>query len=141
MNLPRKALVLVDDEKAYIDILAQLLTEHLGCPVLVFYRPSEALAALANLDVGCVVTDFHMPEMNGYDLIAKASAQLPGVPFLMISGHAVHLRDDETLWPAAMRSLLAKPFGWRALAGEIAKHAPDFAATFTRFEPDSTPVK
>ena len=132
MNSPRKALVLIDDEKAYIDLLAQLLTENLGCAVFTFTRPGEALAAMPTLNVGCVVTDFHMPEMNGYELIRQGSRLLPEVPFIMISGHAVHLAEDHLDWPKAMRALLPKPFSWRVLAKYISEHAPDFAASLTK---------
>ncbi len=125
MKSPPKAIVLVDDEKSYVDLLANMLTENLGCPVFTFTRPLDALAALPEIDVGVVVTDYHMPQMDGFEFIRSASALLPGVPFLLITGHS-HL-IDRTITPGdPLRSILAKPFGWRTLAAEIAIHAPEF---------------
>lgn len=140
MNSRRKALVLIDDEKAYIDLLAQLLSENLGCEVITFTRPREALAAMPSLAVGCVVTDFHMPEMNGYELIRRGSVLLPGIPFIMISGHAVHLFDDQPDWPPAMCALLPKPFSWRVLTQYIAQYAPDFVVSLASADASRTPA-
>jgi two-component SAPR family response regulator len=124
---PRKALILVDDEKAYVDLLAHLLSDNLGCAVFTFTRARDALKALPDIDVGCVITDFHMPDINGYEFIRRAAEMLPGVPFILISGHAVHLMEDRPDWPAAMRALVPKPFSWRKLAEDIYRHAPEFA--------------
>jgi two-component system response regulator FixJ len=132
VNPSRKSIVLVDDEKTYVDLLAQLLTENLGCSVVVFHGPIEALAALPTIDVGCVVSDFHMPDMNGYEFIRRAAIIVPGVPFIMISGHAVHLMENRSAWPAAMTSLLAKPFSWRKLGEEIAIRAPELGTRLAK---------
>lgn len=134
-----KAIVMVDDEKSYVDLLANMLTENLGCPVLTFTRPRDALAALPGINVGVVVTDYHMPQMNGFELIAAASVVVPGVPFILITGHS-HL-IDETLAPGApLKAILAKPFGWRRLADEIALHAPEFALPLAKSSASARPV-
>lgn len=126
MKSPRKAIVLVDDEKSYVDLLANMLTENLGCPVFAFTRPLDALAAISGIDIGVVVTDYHMPQMDGFEFIRAAALQLPGVPFILITGHS-HL-IDLTIKPGdPLRAILPKPFGWRKLADEIAQHAPEFA--------------
>jgi DNA-binding NtrC family response regulator len=131
-----KAIVMVDDEKSYVDLLANMLTENLGCPVITFTRPREALAALPGINVGVVVTDYHMPQMNGFELIATASVVVPGVPFILITGHS-HL-IDETLDPGApLKGILAKPFGWRRLAEEIVLHAPQFTLPLAKTSADA----
>ncbi len=128
MNAPHKAIVMIDDEKSYVDLLAVMLIENLGCPVFTFTRPREAIAALPNLDAGVVVTDYHMPQMNGFDVVRQASPLVPGVPFILITGHSLHLVDHELPVGSPLRAILPKPFGWRRLAEEIALHAPEFAA-------------
>lgn len=119
---------MIDDEKSYVDLLAAMLTENLGCPVFTFIRPREAIAALPNLNAGVVVTDYHMPQMNGFDVVRQASPLVPGVPFILITGHSLHLVDHELPVGSPLRAILPKPFGWRRLAEEIALHAPEFAA-------------
>ena len=137
MKSPRKAIVLVDDEKSYVDLLAAMLTENLACPVFAFTRPLEALAALPALDVGVVVTDYHMPQMDGFEFIRAASAALPGIPFILITGHS-HLIDHTINPGEPLRSILPKPFGWRKLAHEIATYAPEFAIDAAGAEADPT---
>ena len=75
-----KVVVLVDDEISYIDLLEQLLGEHLACPVHGFTKPADALRALPKLDVGMIVTDYQMPDMNGLDFIKEVQKSHPDVP-------------------------------------------------------------
>ncbi|MEO6005415.1 MAG: response regulator [Opitutus sp.] len=140
MTSSRKAIVIVDDEKAYIDIMATLLTEQLGCTVVTFTRPLDALAAIPTLDVGIVVTDCNMPQFSGFEFIRRASSMLPGVPFILMTGNAQSLDNDELMSDSPLRSILPKPFGWRKLADEILLHAPEFAVRTGKIEVDPTSV-
>ncbi|HTO04193.1 MAG TPA: response regulator [Opitutus sp.] len=138
MTSSRKAIVIVDDEKAYIDILATMLTEQLGCPVVTFTRPLDALAALPGLDVGVVVTDCNMPQFSGYEFIRRASTLLPGVPFILMTGNAQPHSADELMSDSPLRAILPKPFGWKKLADEIVLHAPEFAIRLEKAAADPT---
>lgn len=140
MNPPRKAIVIVDDEKSYVDLLAAMLTENLGCPVFSFTRPREALAALPTLNVGVVVTDYHMPQMNGFEFLREASPLVPHAPFILITGHSLHLVDNHLPVGSPLRAILPKPFGWRKLAEEIALHAPEFRAALRQASPNPSSV-
>jgi DNA-binding NtrC family response regulator len=119
-----KTLVIVDDEQTYLDLLAQLLTEHMSCPVATFAGPLDALAALPQLRVGTVVTDYYMPHLNGLDFIQSARDLVPAVPFIIISGHGPHLTPDRYAHLPELRAVLSKPFRWRVLAEEILRHWP-----------------
>lgn len=120
-----KAIVIVDDEKSYLDLMSQLLTEKLSNPVHTFTRPLAALDALPLIDVGIVVTDYYMPQINGLEFIVRARAIKPDVPFLVITGHGVHLSEDEFAHLPELKAVLHKPFGWHKLASEIVRHWPD----------------
>ena len=132
----RKAIVIVDDEKAYIDIMATMLTEQLGCSVVTFTRPLEALAALPGLDVGVVVTDCNMPQFSGFEFIRRAAVLLPGVPFILMTGNAQPSDEDELMSDSPLRAILPKPFGWRKLADAILLHAPEFSIRVAKAESD-----
>jgi DNA-binding NtrC family response regulator len=125
VNPACKTIVLVDDEKAYADFLATMLHELLQVPVCTFSRAQEALAAMPRMQVGVVVTDYWMPEMNGFDFIRTAAPLLPGVPFIIISGHAMHLEEDNLQRLEPLRTILPKPFSYRKLAEEILTYAPE----------------
>lgn len=122
---PRKTVVIVDDEKSYADLLAQLLQDNIECRVHVFYRPAEALAAITGLRPSVIVSDYYMPEMNGLDFIRQASALLPETAFVLITGHNMSTSLDELAALPALKGHLSKPFGWRQLAAEILGVWPD----------------
>ena len=138
MTLPQKAIVIVDDEKVYIDIMALMLTDQLRCPVETFTRPLDALAALPTLNVGVVVTDCNMPQLSGFEFIRRASILLPGVPFILMTGNAQQFDESELTSQPALRGVLPKPFGWKKLADEIILHAPEFGQGIPRTEADPT---
>lgn len=117
--------MIVDDETSYIDLLAQLIGDNLNRPVFTFSRPTEALQALPDIDVGAIVTDFYMPDLNGFEFIQRASAIVPGVPFILITGHGLDLTDEESAQFPALKSVIHKPFLWRRLAMEIIKYWPE----------------
>ena len=122
---PRKTVVIVDDEKSYADLLAQLLQDNVECQVHVFYRPAEALAAIIGLKPSVIVSDYYMPEINGLDFIRQATALLPETAFVLITGHNMSTSLDELAALPSLKGHLSKPFGWRQLAGEILSVWPD----------------
>ena len=123
MNPPSgKAIVIVDDEKSYLDLMSQLLGERVSSPVYTFTRPLSALEALPGLDVGMIVTDYYMPQLNGLEFIVRAREIKPDAPFLIITGHGVHLSQEDLVHLPELKGILHKPFGWQVLAAEIVRH-------------------
>lgn len=124
----RPAIVLVDDEQPLLDFLTFMLRENLRCPVHAFTRPRVALASLPRLAPAVVVTDYCMPELDGFALIREASLAYPDLPFIMMTGHVIDPAAERVRQSAALRVILSKPFGWRVLAEEILRHAPKLEA-------------
>lgn len=122
MTAPGKTLMILDDEKSYVDLLAQLLTENLTCPVATFIRPLEALEALPSLDVGFIVTDYFMPQLNGLEFILRARRVRPALPFVIITGHAAHFRAEDYQHITELRAVLHKPVKWQTLAETIQEY-------------------
>ncbi|MSU70460.1 MAG: response regulator [Opitutaceae bacterium] len=133
-----KAIVLVDDEKSYLDLLSQLLADHVANPVFTFTRPLAALEALPQLDVGMIVTDYYMPQLTGLEFIVRAKEMKPRVPFLIITGHGVHLSADDFVHLPELKGVLHKPFSWHTLATEIVRHWSGTGAPVIRRDAAST---
>ncbi len=132
-SAPLRSVVLLDDERSFTNLLTQVLSDHLRCRVVAFTRPLEALAALPGLNPGLIVTDYHMPQLNGFEFIAQASALVPGVPFILITGHTLGVVDREELATVTpLQSILFKPFKWQVLGAEIIRLWPDAGVTLTR---------
>lgn len=116
--------MLIDDERSYAELMHQLLSDHFDCPVYSFSRPLDALEKLAELDPGVVVTDYFMPQINGVELIRRASPLVPQATFIMISGNNIADFADELPRLPTLKSFIAKPVGCLRLAGEIERVWP-----------------
>jgi DNA-binding NtrC family response regulator len=123
-----KSIVIVDDEKSYTDLLTQMLADNLDCPVHAFSRPLDALKALPTMDPGVIVTDYHMPQLDGIEFIRQASTVVPQAAFVMITGHNLSQQQDQLDRLTALKAFLPKPFGWRKLADEILRVWPEDSA-------------
>lgn len=133
---PPKSVVLVDDDKFYTQLLTQLLAENLDCPVVSFLNPREALHALPALNVGVIVTDYEMPELNGFEFMAEAVKIAP-VPVILITGHPLNAAMTHLISESPVKSVLPKPFSWRQLGDEIVRHWPDAGGALLKANPSS----
>ena len=120
-----KAIVLVDDEMPFTDLLVQMMGDHFDCPILTFSNPAVALMALPEINVGMLVTDYYMPRLNGLDLILKAGELGSAPPHsILITGHTFEDDVDMSATPH-FKAMLPKPFRWQQLARLIEQQWPD----------------
>ena len=117
-------MVIIDDEKSYVQSMARLIADNLDCPVYPFTRPADALGKLGKISAAVVVTDYFMPEMDGLEFIRKASRKAPGASFIMISGHDLDPIGGELTRLGKLKTRMQKPFGWRPLAAAILQAWP-----------------
>ena len=120
-----KIVVLVDDEIAYIDLLQQLLSEHLACPIRGFTKPAEALRALPELNVGLIITDYQMPAMNGLQFISEVQKIDDTIPAVMITAYLLKFTQRELSKVPSLKAVVRKPFKWKTLAEHVVKYWPD----------------
>ena len=137
VSAKRLSVVIVDDEKSYAELIAQMIADNLDCAVHAFTRPMEALSSLAKISAGVVVTDYSMPQMNGIEFIRRASRIAPQASFIMISGDDLDPLADELAQLERLKMRLRKPFGWRPLAEAILSVWP--AREVPGFRPGSEP--
>lgn len=124
-----KAIMIVDDEMSFTDLLGRLLGDHFRCPILTFSNPLTALEAMPRLDIGVLVTDYYMPHVNGVDLIRKATGFRAAPPAcILITGHSFE-HDEESERLPQFKAVLAKPFRWQQLAVLIEQHWPASAVS------------
>jgi CheY-like chemotaxis protein len=120
-----KIVLLVDDEFSYIDLLQQLLTDHLACPVHGFTKPADALRAVPTLNIGMIITDYQMPDMNGLQFVAAVQKLNPAIPAIMITAYNMSFTPRELAAVPSLKAVVRKPFRWTVLADEVVKYWPD----------------
>src|SRR4051812_38738012 len=78
-------------------------------------RADEAVAALATLEVDVLVTDLHMPLMNGTELCERVVANRPDVPVVVITAFG-SLETAVAAIRAGAYDFVTKPFDLDTLA-------------------------
>ena len=119
--------------------MSHMLAEHFDCPVHGFTRPLAALEALPELNVAVVVTDYHMPQIDGVEFMRRAAQLSPEAVFVIISGHNLTAEAPHLERMHGLKGIIPKPFGARRLAGEIARVWPSGSSAPVR-RADATSV-
>ena len=83
--LARNMILVVEDEEAYRDVLARILTKA-GYEVLQAADGIEALSLLEKSEIDLVISDILMPRLNGYALVARLRAKWPAMPVILTTG-------------------------------------------------------
>ena len=77
----------VDDEPGFADTAASFLErEDDRLRVRTATDPEEGLAALAEREVDCVVSDYDMPGTNGIELLERVREEHPDLPYILYTG-------------------------------------------------------
>ena len=101
--------VLIDDEPGVLKALT-LLLQTMGCAVMAFGGPTEALAYLrAGIECDLILSDQRMPGLIGSELFKLLRAHSVNAPFVLMSGHAGESEVEDVL-RAPNTAFLTKPF-------------------------------
>ena len=105
-----RAILIVEDEPAVREIARAVLLS-LDFNVLTATDGEDALLQLASghTALSLIITDLHMPKMDGLTFVKKARELLPGVPIIVSSGR-LEKADADRLAGLDVRALLHKPF-------------------------------
>jgi len=116
-----KAILVVDDEPAILDMIAELLGYE-GYMVVTTSQGSVALARAKADPPALILLDLMMPGMSGWQVIAalKASPQTRAIPVVVLSAR----RDLPTIAKElGSVTFLAKPFDIDELIGIVRQYA------------------
>ena len=104
MTPPR--LLVIDDEPTVRGTSCELL-RLFGYDVEAAQDEADGLARLARERFDLVVTDLHMPHLDGWDVLESARAIAPEMPVIILTGTATD--DDRKRARAQGVRLLSKP--------------------------------
>jgi PAS domain S-box-containing protein len=113
-----RPLVLLVEDNAEVRRVIRMQLNRLGHPVVEAENGPQAIGMLEQIEgIGVVLTDLLMPGgMSGRDVAAKAGDLRPGIPVIMMSGHA----QDPAAGGPALR-VLQKPIDAVSLRRTLAE--------------------
>jgi CheY-like chemotaxis protein len=118
---PNRAILIVEDEPDILYIMRGLIRELAkGYEIVTVGSGSEAIEKIAGRDVALVVTDYHMPEMNGLELAEQIHQRWPGLPVIMVTAYA-NTRLERQAAAVGVREFLAKPFALESLKQALSR--------------------
>jgi len=82
----RIRLLLVDDEKGFVDIISKRMSKR-NIEVTKAYSGTDALQALRKADFDVVVLDLKMEGMDGIEILKLFKKIVPDLAVIMLTGH------------------------------------------------------
>ena len=115
----RKNILAVDDEPSMLRLL-EISLKQAGYQPILARDGAEALQKIKDNQVDCVVSDLHMPIMNGLDLLKNMRELTDNLPFIMVTAQGEIKTAVEAMKLGASDYIL-RPFDLETLEIAIAK--------------------
>ena len=108
---------IIDDDLLVRESTADLISS-LGHEVFTFGSGEQFLASGRLKDTACIVTDLHMPGLNGFDLQSRLLAEGNRTPIIFITAYPKDASRSRALNAGAV-AFLSKPFEESALISSL----------------------
>ena len=111
--------LLVDDEKEFLDIMAERMAAR-GMDVSIATSAEDALKMIQTESYDAVVMDFMMPEMDGFKALKLFKESRPDISVILLTANAPEEKCIEAIKLGAM-DVLEKPADLNVLTQKIDK--------------------
>ena len=92
-KIAKQVILVVDDDEAVRDSLRNMM-ESEGFEVRAFSNGHDLLSEASLPAIGCLVVDYHMPAMNGLELVSALRGRGVSIPAILITGNPTkYVRD------------------------------------------------
>jgi len=117
------AQILIVEDSSAIRLLMKMQLRHMGFSRI--HEAEDGRAALALLQtekMDLIISDWHMPRMNGVELLrtVRSRAELSEIPFIMMTGDATATGVRMAL-QLKVNDLILKPFSLEMLEKKISR--------------------
>jgi two-component system, LuxR family, response regulator FixJ len=93
LEIARQVILIVDDDEAVRNSLRNMM-ESEGFAVCAFSDGHDLLNEASLPAIGCLVVDYHMPAMNGLELVSALRGRGVSIPAILITGNPTkYVRD------------------------------------------------
>ncbi|MGA8265604.1 MAG: sigma 54-interacting transcriptional regulator, partial [Ignavibacteriaceae bacterium] len=79
------SILIVDDEKSYLDLLKGLLVDEGFTDVIVEIDPLNVIPIIESRNIALILCDIYMPQMNGLELLEIITLKYPQIPVIMVT--------------------------------------------------------
>jgi len=104
----KKRILVVDDEQFMVHMLSRIL-RLLGYKTFGAFNGQQALDIFHRESVDLILSDIHMPEVNGLELLETVKRERPQVPVVLVTGYGAETGNGDQRRKQAS-ALLSKPF-------------------------------
>jgi DNA-binding NtrC family response regulator len=116
MSSPKQVLI-VDDSQDLTHVVAEFLSMY-GYQVHTARDGYDALECMNAETIQVVVSDIHMPRMDGFTLMGEIKTRYPEVPIVLITGFSVR-EAQKMAFERGANAFVAKPFKLKDLKNVI----------------------
>jgi two-component system response regulator FixJ len=124
MEIAKEVIFVVDDDEA-VRVSLRNMMESEGFEVCAFSNGHDLLNEASLPATGCLIVDYHMPAMNGLDLVSALRGRGVSIPAILITGNPTKYVRDRAAAIAVL--IVEKPLPGTYLLGcvrdAVAKHA------------------
>lgn len=118
--MPKAPLIeVVDDDREIPAVLSSLLRS-MGYEAEIFSSACQLLERANLAEFSCIISDIHMPAMNGLELALKLTTLEPGLPVILMTGR-VEPGLKEKAYASGALNFLVKPFDFGVLSESLQK--------------------
>lgn len=117
--MTERTLLLVDDEQNIVSALTRLFRRD-GYRILTANSGKEGLEKLAQHEVGVILSDQRMPEMNGSEFLSRVKELHPDTVRIMLSGYTDLNSVTDAINRGAIYRFLTKPWEDDLLRANVA---------------------
>lgn len=112
--------ILVADDESHILSVVSLKLRNAGFNVICAHDGTEAFDLARTERPDLLITDYHMPGLNGLEVCQKLreEADMKALPAIMLSARGYHLTDTE-LQQSGISQMISKPFSPRQLLATV----------------------
>lgn len=118
--MPEVPLIAIIDDEEDVSVALCGLLRALGFRAEVFTRAQHCLDRSNFARFSCIISDIHMPTMNGLEFTRKLSNLAPGLPVILMTGRMEPDLESQAYASGAI-AILVKPFGIDVLSESLQK--------------------